>query len=475
MQKDIVVNENNQTNIEYISIYRLFNHYNIKLPFEKIANIYIGENGLGKTTILNIIYYLLSEKIDRLTEISFESIEIKFKPEQHAIIVSMSDFKEYAKNIISPELRTSDIQQIERLFDNMTASRDEKIFDNNFSISDDAFPIIRRISRMFDMPIPLIKQIVTKHIEEKKSDLNLDNNRKKGDARNVKRLNELLNKYVKQKILYLTTYRRIEDDYSKLNIDAELYGNPNNLIQFGMTDVLYAKRRILDKIRKETIDGFNKMAGDLLKQYATEKLNENVYKKKDIDINTVKLVLDRIGDEIDASSKDRIIKIINDDMFDSEKNYKSLMDLLEKLIKNYESQKEYDDRIKRFTDTCNKYLNGKKFIYNPSELTLEIYLESADNKTKIPEIIKLSQLSSGEKQIVSLFSKLYLERKNKTILIIDEPELSLSIKWQSMLLPDIVRSENCELLITVTHSPFIFDNEFDFDAREMKKYIEWNI
>lgn len=39
MQKDIVVNENNQTNIEYISIYRLFNHYNIKLPFEKMTDL----------------------------------------------------------------------------------------------------------------------------------------------------------------------------------------------------------------------------------------------------------------------------------------------------------------------------------------------------------------------------------------------------------------------------------------------------
>ena len=59
-------------------------------------------------------------------------------------------------------------------------------------------------------------------------------------------------------------------------------------------------------------------------------------------------------------------------------------------------------------------------------------------------------------------------------MIIDEPELSLSIKWQSMLLPDIIRSGNCKLLLTVTHSPFIFDNEFDLDAREMRRYIKYS-
>lgn len=71
------------------------------------------------------------------------------------------------------------------------------------------------------------------------------------------------------------------------------------------------------------------------------------------------------------------------------------------------------------------------------------------------KVISLTQLSSGEKQIVSLFSKMYLECEEKNIVIIDEPELSLSLKWQQMLLPDIMRSGNCNLLITVTHSPFI--------------------
>ena len=40
-----------------------------------------------------------------------------------------------------------------------------------------------------------------------------------------------------------------------------------------------------------------------------------------------------------------------------------------------------------------------------------------------------------------------------------------------MLLPDIMRTENCDLLVTVTHSPFIFENEFDYDAKEIRKYI----
>ena len=56
--------------------------------------------------------------------------------------------------------------------------------------------------------------------------------------------------------------------------------------------------------------------------------------------------------------------------------------------------------------------------------------------------------------------------------MIDEPELSLSIDWQRRLLPDIIRSGNCNMLLAVTHSPFIFENEFDMDAKEIRRILQ---
>lgn len=56
----------------------------------------------------------------------------------------------------------------------------------------------------------------------------------------------------------------------------------------------------------------------------------------------------------------------------------------------------------------------------------DFYIQlNADNQR-----ITLPQLSSGEKQIVSLFNHLYLSNLNNFIVLIDEPELSLSVKWQ---------------------------------------------
>ena len=79
-----------------------------------------------------------------------------------------------------------------------------------------------------------------------------------------------------------------------------------------------------------------------------------------------------------------------------------------------------------------------------------------------------------ERAKLSGASKLYIENIEKCIILFDEPELSLSIKWQNMFLPDVVNSGKCSTLIAVTHSPFIFDNEFDDLAKDMGNCLSEN-
>ena len=81
-------------------------------------------------------------------------------------------------------------------------------------------------------------------------------------------------------------------------------------------------------------------------------------------------------------------------------------------------------------------------------------------------------LSSGEKQIISTFAKLLLNETHKnTLIIIDEPELSLSVEWQMMFLTDILQTGQCEKLLAVTHSPFIYQNELKYHAKSLKNII----
>lgn len=54
-------------------------------------------------------------------------------------------------------------------------------------------------------------------------------------------------------------------------------------------------------------------------------------------------------------------------------------------------------------------------------------------------------------------------------MLIDEPELSLSVPWQKKFLPDILSAESCAGLFAVTHSPFVFDNNLRHSVTDVRK------
>ncbi len=61
-------------------------------------------------------------------------------------------------------------------------------------------------------------------------------------------------------------------------------------------------------------------------------------------------------------------------------------------------------------------------------------------------------LSSGEKLAVSLFWAVSV-RENAEVLLVDEPEISLSIEWQKTLLENILEINPDLQIIVATHSP----------------------
>lgn len=86
------------------------------------------------------------------------------------------------------------------------------------------------------------------------------------------------------------------------------------------------------------------------------------------------------------------------------------------------------------------------------------YLTTSDGAylTTDDETIQLEQLSSGEKQMLLILTMVFLQDEKPTVFLLDEPEISLHISWQSKLIDTIrVLNPNCQLILT-THSPSIF-------------------
>ncbi|GLQ80093.1 hypothetical protein GCM10007881_36120 [Mesorhizobium huakuii] len=164
---------------------------------------------------------------------------------------------------------------------------------------------------------------------------------------------------------------------------------------------------------------------------------------------------------------------------------KFLFYFLGKLNKPIEATRGIESPVEDFILSCNKYLcsldlstslswgvvpdirhsDAKELRLNRKNMMVEVHSISPDRK------ISLDALSSGEKQMISLFAKIYLYKKQKIVLI-DEPELSLSIDWQKQILVDVISAPSCQQVVAITHSPFVFDNELEPYARPLEVIVD---
>lgn len=125
------------------------------------------------------------------------------------------------------------------------------------------------------------------------------------------------------------------------------------------------------------------------------------------------------------------------------------------------------ENIKAFFDIVNCFFaeTGKKIEVssNPARLFF---------KTGIGGEVDIDQLSSGEKQLLLILLQVFLQEKKKSILIMDEPEISLHIGWQQKLIDVICNmNPNCQLIIA-THSPSIFGKGWGANIVYMEDIIK---
>lgn len=201
--------------------------------------------------------------------------------------------------------------------------------------------------------------------------------------------------------------------------------------------------------------------GDLVSKSSLKITEEQ---RQAITLEKVQIILGRIGKDKVAGAEN-LTSFIKEGKINYQGNNKEFVEYyLYKLIRIYESQSEVDNKIKKYRDICNSYLINKELQYD--EISARIYIVDKEDTSEI----KFSELSSGEKQILSIFSELYLEDNPNMIYLIDEPELSLSIAWQKKILKDIINSGKVSLLIATTHSPFIFKNELEVFAKDLNKF-----
>ncbi len=145
---------------------------------------------------------------------------------------------------------------------------------------------------------------------------------------------------------------------------------------------------------------------------------------------------------------------------------KVLLAFIMKLIPIIRAESSQTKKIRDLRRVLEKYMIDRRVMICPAGCFIK-NREKGD-RDRIWSIfddknLDLSWLSSGERKLILLFTVGIFF--SKTILM-DEPELSLSLVWQEMLLPDILHLSD-STIICATHSPYIVNDE------SVQKYIRY--
>jgi len=401
----------------------------IKFRCDRKFNFLIGENGTGKTTVINLIAAALTGDFERLDKTEFDRIMIRLKPISGSKKPSIEVKKTKKQdNIpfydISYEFRHS--QKENPIKFDFDAIEQERFFRGSP-------PRVLR-ERMFrDNYIDIRKQLdsfvnvswlsIHRHNEEV---------RPGEDRRNVPAIDQKLVSLNNSLVRYFSALAR---KYSDNIIDFQKK-TLLSVLTPEKSEALIAFTSSIDvENEKNALAGIFEVLGVEEKHYAQK----------------IRSHFDKFNQAVKAREQNTALNV---DQFATIYNtWRS-----HSLVQDYEElqQKKADIFKSRdnFISVINELLGGRKkmSLSDRNELSFE---------TKNNKPIPIEELSSGEKQLLIILGEALLQQEKAVVYIADEPELSLHISWQETLTSSISSLNPNAQIIFATHSPDIVNSHSD--------------
>ncbi|ELZ7177676.1 TPA: ATP-binding protein [Klebsiella pneumoniae] len=475
--------------LKRFSLKNLYGYKNIELVFNNEATIIIAENGAGKTTLINSLNAVLRGNADELRKLKCDSIEIDFKDKSYEINISELNFSDFLATAPLPTqfLKMMSFLKPSQIDDLLHDIKSRSVREIRESRNKEWYRLIYNSTPYgyseIDNILTNIKRLLNNHYSQQ---LDIFQNHELGNGNQKNKstlaLEEIKNRMRNFDIIYLPTYRRIEkatlrDKYT-IESDEKMQFRDGELvkirtssangthIEFGLYDVELELKDISESIERRSSLGYRTLSANIIEDMMTGKIDDKRTRYRIPAIDELSRFLGRVVNK-DKEGNEKIIGEVTRIMKDKAAlaSNGNLIYFLSKLKPVIDSTKELEEKIESFVSMCNKYLqlsDDSKFLDYDVE-SLQVIVK--DLHTNNP--IGLEDLSSGEKQIISLMAHMYLDDTKAKIVLIDEPELSLSIEWQEHVLVDIVNSPSVLQMFAITHSPFVFNNELKKNVKSL--------
>jgi ABC-type lipoprotein export system ATPase subunit len=421
-------------NVEYKNIYGALSG---NLKFKRGENFLVGINGCGKTTVLNLINWVLHPSLPELCTLVHDLIKIDIKhgkflytiqsrimEKEHELKVMTNDKSRDFKSIktvlaLEPRLiKGVDQEDLKSRYAHMAPEKHE-VSTWSFLIEELPTPIFIGLERS---------------VEDYSPDRSIQRSRKY--PRGTEAINAVRAATGLMRDAYNSSRRRIVEINDELN---------SKVLQLSFSGII-----VSDKILKRKSSAKNMPQKiSQLKEKIISSQSRSAYSKALSESgvqNAVLKYLDDLAALLKAdTAKDIWVKL-------NQQNFDRASKMLD-LFQNHESKAmSVQLEINNFIKAVNMFIGDSGKCINFDEDTGVPYFTAGTENGKL----RLSQLSSGEAQIVILLSYFAFLAKKGIPIIIDEPELSLHVKWQKDFVTAVkqVMPQECQTIMA-THSPEI--------------------
>ncbi len=423
--------------IKTVRIEKLWGYSRVELLLFPGANFLIGPNGTGKTTIINLVVAALSADFQSLNRIPFSDIEIKLKQVSRVRISTIR-----LQKSLNPLQGTVSIEY--RIRESSRGDWKRYVIEDTQDLRRQRY--LLRHPSYYEEIAPDIPSL-RKHLKELFNLTWLSIHR----AKSFRRQEEegAYDSTVDSKLMTLA------DEFVRF-FSALSQGASEEMKKFQETVFLSLLEVQSEKALRTA---FQRMDFEVEKSQVTD-----IYHELNIDPKTVNA---KLGEHYSALSEAHN-HLREDSSSISFKDFAVLAT---------------NRKIHRIVQSWNKLTDRQTAIYEPRETFIKIINQLMptkqfflNNKSElsvnlnIGNPLKLTDLSSGEKQMLIILGESLLQQKTASVYVADEPELSLHVEWQQSLIGNINRINPNAQILFATHSPDIV-GEFSQGVHDVEKVI----
>lgn len=430
---------------------KLFGYFDYSIDFHDTVTILHGLNGCGKTTMLQTINAVFNKEMDTIKSTDLQSVSFFFST---GAILKIDRKKIY----LDPEKEKA--TGIIYLAYSIIENGKETVFDS-FENTDEYQDIVKRFLKGY-RPFPFLERINESAWYDRKRETKLN-------------LEEVIAEYG---TIIFRRYSReyLEDDIPQpvqdilASMDVRLIAADRLTVakrverQYGEDNIKIERR--VNLIAKD----LSQKIRDTIQQYA--QLSQA--KDRTFPLRAIKqsspLTVDEIKSKmIELESKRK--EFVDTGILEEEQDDIGIHDLLDAITEsNRQNLSLYaidteeklnalsslSSSINLFRNLIDKNFNNKRIVFNKDYGFR--FVATYSDSTILPQ-----SLSSGEQHELVMFYDLIFNASENTLILIDEPELSLHIKWQLDYVDELLQiiSATKFSAVLATHSPQIIHDKWD--------------